>query len=535
MQAALWFVYPLEKIFDLNNPKDRPKIEIAVSFWKDRPDGMPKIKPSASACALAKNALPEITNDTTKPITVLMHTIWSTRIDLQSIFSLETQDGRQGLINWFDDYASDEYDISVFKDHEIASAESQSTATLIATNTKPRAEQLPDSISPSFGMNIIGSAVGEYGMAKHAQVTLLAADSVHIPACIIDHAGKDGTSSRVPPHLMNKTPLYSINVAAQNLDYFPNYIARSGQSLKDCHNIYYGNWEYPDYPSTWKEIIKHFDEIWVPSKFTYQATAKAFDRQITHIPLSVSVSPEFAHDRDFFNLPQTTFLFLFVFDSSSWIERKNPLACVNAFKLAFPKGTESAGLVIKAKNIHSGDPHSSKQWALIQEIAQSDKRITIIEKHYQDNVLCDLIQVCDAYVSLHRGEGFGFSIAEAMLLHKPAIVTNYSGNTDFTISDNSCLVNYELIPLPANYIDLVGMQTQWAEPDIEHAASFMKRLYNDSAYVKQLGQAGHEFIKANYNLETIGQLIKNRLIEIYNSSFGKVNDIPAFIEQSLSL
>jgi glycosyltransferase involved in cell wall biosynthesis len=526
LQAALAFAYPLPKIFDLDNTEDRLKVEILISLWKDRPDGMPKVIPSAQAYAFAQRARSEIISDTTEAITVLMHLIWSTRGDLQNTFLLETQQGRQGLINWFDTYASSEYDLSIFNHDETLFAKPSANAGLIETNNKPPTELSTNIISPSFGINIIGSATGEYGMAKHAQVTLLAADSANVSACIIDHGRVeiDKVNSKVPLHLVSKEPLYSINVAAHNLDYFPNYIARSGQSLEDCYNIFYGNWEYPDYPENWKEIIKNFNEVWVSSKFTQEATVKTFQQKITYIPLPVSVTPGYTHDRDFFNLPKNTFLFLFVFDCSSWIERKNPLACVNAFKLAFPNGNESAGLVIKVKDIHTYDPQASKQWTQIQEIAKSDKRIIIIEENYKDNILYDLMRVCDAYVSLHRAEGFGFSIAEAMLLGKPAIVTNYSGNVDFTIPDNSCLVNYKLVPLPDYYTKLVGMETKWAEPDIEQAALFMKRLHNDSVYVKQLGQAGHEFIKTHYNLETVGQHIRDRIIEIDNSSYDKAGD-----------
>jgi glycosyltransferase involved in cell wall biosynthesis len=516
LQTALWFAQPLPKILDLNCANDRLKIEMTVCCWK-YPEGIPNIKPSAAACTLAKQIEPTLENDTSRPITVLMYTLWLLRADLRAAFPLDTQESRQNLVNWFDIHGKTEHNLSIFEDGENQSCKPTNKVSGALVSDKSNVERSKKRLS--FGMNIIGNAAGGSGMAKHAQTTLLAADYVGVPACIVDQetCDSDRASYRIPLDLVTNKSRYSINVAAHNIDSFPSYIARSGEHIGDCYNIYFGNWEYSDYPSRWQEIIKHFDEIWAPSQFTLKTMSSVFKQPVTYIPLSVTVSPGYIHKRKFFNLPEDTFLFLFTFDYWSWLERKNPIACVKAFKLAFPKETEPVGLVIKVKNIHSFHPQASEQWVELLKLAESDKRITIIDEIYHDNVLHDLVRECDAYISLHRAEGFGLAIAEAMLLGKPVIATNYSGNTDFTKDDNSCPVNYELISLAEPHAEFLGIQTKWADPDIEHAAWFMQRMYEDSTYGKKLGQAGQDFIKTHYNLQTIGEQIKNRLLHIEGS------------------
>jgi glycosyltransferase involved in cell wall biosynthesis len=121
-----------------------------------------------------------------------------------------------------------------------------------------------------------------------------------------------------------------------------------------------------------------------------------------------------------------------------------------------------------------------------------------------------LMQACDVFVSLHRTEGFGRSLAEAMLMGKPVIATNYSGNTDFTRQDNACPVNYSLVPVLEGQYPYPEGQV-WAEADIDHAAWYMRRLATNRILREQLGRAARATIVDRYSLEATGRRMADRL------------------------
>src|SRR5262249_37707557 len=145
---------------------------------------------------------------------------------------------------------------------------------------------------------------------------------------------------------------------------------------------------------------------------------------VLSMPLAVSTPVlRRRYSKQYFGLDENAFYFIFVFDAASHIARKNPIAVVRAFKLAFPRGGEKVGLLLKTMNVRTGDP----LWDALSAEAQTDCRIIIMDKCLDRDEVVGLNSVCDAFISLHRAEGFGFTLAEAMLLGKPVIATNYSG------------------------------------------------------------------------------------------------------------
>ena len=100
-----------------------------------------------------------------------------------------------------------------------------------------------------------------------------------------------------------------------------------------------------------------------------------------------------------------------------------------------------------------------------------------------------LLNACDAYVSLHRSEGFGLTMAEAMFFGKPVIATGYSGNLDFMSADNSILIPYEKTPLLRDYM-VYRKGSFWAEPSIAAAAEAMRRRGGPASGARALGRAG---------------------------------------------
>ena len=229
------------------------------------------------------------------------------------------------------------------------------------------------------------------------------------------------------------------------------------------------------------------------------------------VPLGV-VAPEIntSLTRKHFNLPESAYIFYFGFDFRSYVARKNPYAAIAAFKAAFPD--PRSGVILLLKTLGCQDrPNELKK---LREYIGLEKRIIIQDIEYAAVEMASLVNLYNCYVSLHRSEGFGRGPAEAMLLNKPVIATAYSGNMDYMTEQNSCLVEYKLIPVQAGQYP--GFENQvWADPSVDHAAYWMGRIAGDSTLAASLGNQASLAIERLYSPEVVGKLLMghiNRLI-----------------------
>jgi len=228
---------------------------------------------------------------------------------------------------------------------------------------------------------------------------------------------------------------------------------------------------------------------------------------ITRIPHAIEVSRVKNVDRSFWGWDVKEFVFLFIFDFFSYFERKNPLALMYAFLKAFSP-EEKVRLVIKCNN-SSFDPSCFER---MKEQARG-ANISIIDKYLYRDEINALVAHCDCYVSLHRSEGFGLTLAEAMYLGKPVIATGYSGNMDFMNTDNSYPVKYKLVPIEKD-IGPYKKGCLWAEPDARHAAELMRYVYDHQEHAKDKGQIAAVDIKNNFNFTVVGKLMQERIAAI---------------------
>ena len=264
-------------------------------------------------------------------------------------------------------------------------------------------------------------------------------------------------------------------------------------------SIGYWPWELPEFPLCWRHAYHLVDEIWASSRFTFEAFARSFNKPVRHMPMAVTVDSTEKLSRPDFGLPKDRFLFVCSFDFLSSLTRKNPQACVDAFRIAFPIGDEPVGLVIKAMRANNDNP----VWQKILSVAETDDRIVIIDKTFERGALLDLYRACDCYVSLHRSEGFGRGMAEAMLLGKPVIATGYSGNLDFTVAGSSALVDWR--PRSVSESDYpFGAGSSWAEPCVHHAASWMTRMSTDRRLRDRLAISGRMIVAAAHSPGIVG-------------------------------
>ena len=284
-----------------------------------------------------------------------------------------------------------------------------------------------------------------------------------------------------------------------------------------CANLYerqprtyrvgYWYWEFDTIPDAWVAHAGNVDEVWAATEFVAKGLREKLSVPVRTLFPGVKLAPFERRPKSYFGLSETPFTFLFTFHMMSVMERKNPLGLIRAFKLAFGED-DGVRLVLKTS---FGDRHPAQ----IQELrdAAAGANITVIDQVYSPDEVLSLMDACDAYVSLHRSEGLGLTMAEAMLMGKPVIATNFSGNVDFMDDSNSLLVRHELVKL-GKPIPPYDANLEWAEPSVEHAAQLMRRVYEDQEWAREVGARGKASAETNLSLEAAGRRIASRLDEI---------------------
>ena len=267
-------------------------------------------------------------------------------------------------------------------------------------------------------------------------------------------------------------------------------------------------WELPQIPGEWLPAIQNVDAILVASAFVEDAFRKVTDKPIIRVPLPYYPSVDSGLTRRDFGLEEGVYQFLCMFDFHSSMARKNPLAVIDAFKRAFPTRAD-VRLLIKSSNGHF------HQQALRELLAQTanDVRVVVRDDIIEKAHVQSLLRCCDAFVSLHRAEGFGLVMAEAMGLGKPVIATRWSGNLEFMTRDNSCLVDFELRPVrTGEYPHVPG--DVWAEPDVDDAARHMKYLVEDREWAAGLGKSARESLLAQLDPYAIGMQLAEKMASV---------------------
>lgn len=278
--------------------------------------------------------------------------------------------------------------------------------------------------------------------------------------------------------------------------------------LGDRYVVAQWYWELQQLPDEWIKEFEFVDEVWAGSQFIADAVSRRSPSPVVRIPPVVLLSEGAGLSRDALGLPADRYLFLAMFDTNSVLQRKNPLGVLRAFKTAFPT-TDKSGLVMKFNNPDYRQPLLE---SVREEIAGRDD-IVLIDRIMPRSEVTSLIEACDCFVSLHRSEGFGLGPAEAMSLAKPAIVTNWSGSVDYMTADNSIAIDYELVKLGQDYGPYKAHQV-WAEPDVEQAAHWMKKLAHDPELGRRLGRRARETIQTQFSPQIVGAMIRDRLSRI---------------------
>ena len=309
----------------------------------------------------------------------------------------------------------------------------------------------------------------------------------------------------------------AINLIHLNAESVPLAFAFEQREIfASSYNIGYFFWELNMIPKCHRLALELLDEIWVSSYYNREIYARFTDKPVINVGMAVEPLPDAAPlERAALGLDPQAVVFLTTFDSFSFIERKNPFGVLDAFKAAFPLGSEKVQLVLKTQNRgRVYDPYQMALWKRIDRAVGMDSRILVINETFQYADLLGLKLACDCYVSLHRSEGWGFGMIEAMQLGCPVIATDYSGNTEFCNDETAYLVGHDLIGVREDEYIFVERGSHWAQPRLDEAATLMQAVAADPAAARAKGKKAEAFIKANFSIAAIAKRYAARLGEV---------------------
>ncbi len=489
----------------------------------------------------------------------LIYFLWASRQDIQDVFDINTAQGREKLLGWFFlqgvpelglepliniywlDWLNEPIDLGqqvfiprlgllfwhfredIQQAFDIEKPEGQQglqTWTLHALETEPNCswiKKLKQQNHTKIGVNLIGFAFGELGIGEDVRMAAMACEQAGIPYTVINIP--PGTEIRqndkclennITEHISQLK--YTTNIfCLTGFDTAHVYLEKGSQLFENRYNIGWWPWELPVWPEQWQSVFDLVDEVWAATTYTQKMYQHATDKPVKRMPLPVSVQRTIDISRAELGLPDNKFLFLYTFDFNSYLARKNPQAAVKAFIKAFPSSNTQVGLVLKTMNSDAKNP----KWIAFKRLCAKDKRIIILEKTLDREKVLGLIKSCDAYLSLHRAEGFGRTLAEAMLFAKPVIATDFSGNTDFVHKSTGWPVKWRRKKVKVGDYPFITEQDQayWAEPSITHAAEQMQQVFN----TKINHQSIYNLAIEQFSIQRIGHLIKTRLMEVTNA------------------
>lgn len=261
-------------------------------------------------------------------------------------------------------------------------------------------------------------------------------------------------------------------------------------AVRDAHRVGFWAWELPSPPQSWKNAAKHIDSIWTPSRFSEQSLRRMFEMPIRVVPHVVEI-PRSARGRA--GSKTGPFSILCMADSRSSLTRKNPHGAIKAFQMAFGPDQEDVQLTVKVSG-------STQYLDQIIDSVSAWPNIRFLRARLTQSEMASLFEDTDLFLSLHRSEGFGLPMLEAMSYGIPVVATNWSGNTDYMTEENSAPVPFSLVQVKDDF----GMYSDgvWAEPDLSAAAERIRmlctdsRLYSDISYAAR--QSAIAWSSANY-------------------------------------
>jgi glycosyltransferase involved in cell wall biosynthesis len=444
-------------------------------------------------------------------LTRLHLAIWSQRADLREAYPhLEGPDG-PGFAGWLCVHGPEQEGLT----QELLPPEPDH----IDRDAAPSAQMQPQ----RFGVNLVGFFNSELGVGEMARLFANGLDEAQVPFLPVQGRLRPPSRAEQPFQTVSvDEATFPLNIICINGDGIPVFAREAGRSFfRDRYSIALWWWEVGAPPASWDPAYELVDEVWVGTRYVYDLIAPTAPTPVVQMPVPIEDIRRSSYPQLDLGLPEDGFVFLSLYDYNSVLKRKNPGAVIAAFRRAF-EGVDGVHLVLKSVN---GTMKPSEHARVLME-AGDQPTIRVIDGYLSRSETHSVLAACDCYVSLHRAEGFGLTLAEAMLLEKPVIATRFGGNVDFMSDKTAYLVDYTLTAVGDDAYPY-SPNARWAEPSIDHAAALMRQVFEQQQEARSKGAQAREELLRSHSAARVAGALRARLELIHERELTHQRPNPA--------
>lgn len=427
---------------------------------------------------------------------------------LQYMYDVSHEAGAKALANWYVDCVGDEWQLD---DRLLA-------PTIARLSERPSIASPPEPSSGRSDVSLVGYLKTTSGVGQIARAMLRTLSGLPYALEARDiglrvggersHTRYEGLESK---EVSGRLQIFNIN-ADQIAPVLENIGA---ERWCDAYKVAVPFWELDKFPAQFAEPLEQFDELWATTRHIQAVLYRQFrDKPIIYMPPDLTPEMRSIRDRKSFGIGDHEFVVFFAFDFLSQLERKNPKGAYEAFKRAFPVSSEiKARFILKTLNGQYAPP----DYASWREELLGDQRVTLIDTAMTHGDFLALVACANAILSLHRGEGLGLLIADAMGQNVPVVCTDWSGSVDLINQQTGYPVSFKLVPTPEGAYPYVDGH-RWAEPDLDHAAWQLACIYRDPETARLKARLARSNLITRFGAGAASAAIARRIESIFSKS-----------------